>query len=62
MLLEHRDGLGVQPAVALAEVLLQHDGGLCTEQLIAAVLDLPSRHFPSPLEPIQCLFSLLNQA
>lgn len=42
MLLEHRDGLGVQPVVALAAMLLQHEGGLHVEQLIAAVLDLPS--------------------
>lgn len=42
VLLEHRDGLGVQPVVALAAMLLQHEGGLHVEQLIAAVLDLPS--------------------
>lgn len=61
MLLEHRDGLGVQLVVALAVMLLQHEGGLHAEQLIAAVLDLPSQRLTSPLELMQRLFSFLNQ-
>lgn len=52
------DGLGVQPVLALAVLCLQHEGGLCTEQPIAATLDLP--HLTSPLELTQCFFVLIK--
>lgn len=44
VLMEHWDGLGMEPVAALAAMLLQHEGGLHTEQSVAATLDLPSQH------------------
>lgn len=42
--MEHWDGLGVEPVVALAAMLLQHENGLHAEKSVAATLDLPSQH------------------
>lgn len=44
VLMEHWDGLGVEPVVALAAMLLQHENGLHAEKSVAATLDLPSQH------------------
>lgn len=57
MLLEHWDGLGVQLVVALAVILLQHQGGLYIEQLMVIMLGLPSQPLTSALALVQCCFA-----